>query len=116
MKAVLMACALVASAGIAGAQNRILAAHPPGYIPLTVPADVQVVIPRQDGFSLRRRDRFEIYVTPNIVPERQATVRAASAAAAHCRARHGSAAATIDGTFRYTELHLGSWGFTGYCR
>ncbi len=114
MSRILSAVVLIVMCHPALAQDHFFDAHPPGYIPRTVPSTAQLVLPRDGGSG--RRDRFEIYVAPNIIPEAQAVAHAARVAAAHCRTMRGSGRATIDGIYRYTELRLGSWGFKGRCR
>lgn len=106
------AALLTLSAPVAMAQDRTVTAHPHGYIPTTVPARTKLVL-RPRGL-LDFSDPFHVYVTPNIVPQREARQRASQVAAAHCRATTGSPTARLVET-RYTELDLGSWGYRGYC-
>lgn len=103
-------CAMAASAE---AQDRMIDAHSPGYIPVTVPATVRMVVNRRDLLDLR--PGLDIYVTPNIVPETEALALAASRAAAYCRAAHGSDRVKFTGRARHSAVDLESWAFRGHC-
>ena len=102
----------------------IIDGHYPGYLPRTVPSKVTLGPGRKrlrlfsEGLpsGVGVANDFSIYVTPNLVPYREAIQDAAMVAAAQC-GRQGQEAvvARIVDRQRHAPENLASWQFSAIC-
>ncbi|MBJ3763530.1 hypothetical protein ILP92_12310 [Maribius pontilimi] len=114
MRRILAAMTLGCLLGLpAGAQDRRVDAHPPGYVPTTVPATWELVIGRKELFELR--DGFDLYVYPNIVTEAEARAIFAASAGQYCVNTFNSKRVKLTKTVRHSDRRLDAWRFRGVC-